>query len=154
MNSVEVVLEMHEVMSGAMIGVMRQMENIKQDLKHKHGYTANNNWQLHIDGALAEQALAKHQNIYYSKGVLRGNDVGEFEVRSTRHQNGSLIIHKDDKRDSFYYLLTGTENKWRIHGGMFARDAMQERYWSDPTGKNRPAYFVPQKDLVWHHEAS
>jgi hypothetical protein len=31
---------------------------------------------------------------------------------------------------------------------MFARDAKQPKYWNDPTGKGRPAYFVPQSDLI------
>lgn len=148
MNNVEVVLEMADLLTGGSIGIMRQIENIKNDLKHKHGYTANNNWQLHIDGALAEMALAKHLNVFYSKGFIRGGDVGDWEVRSTRHANGRLLIHQDDKPDKFYWLLTGTEHKWRIHGGMKAADAMKDCYWDDPTG-GRPAYFVPQRDLVF-----
>ena len=144
----EITLAYDEVLVGAQIGAMRQVENIKFGQPNKRGYRENNNWQLHIDGALAEMALAKHLGLYYSKGWIRAGDVGEFEVRSSKLSHARLIVHKDDKPDSWYWLLTGTENKWTVHGGMLAKDAMQEKYWDDPT-KGRPAYFVPQSDLRW-----
>ena len=31
---------------------------------------------------------------------------------------------------------------------MYGKDAKQTKYWADPQRTNRPAYFVPQLDLI------
>ena len=101
-----------------------------------------------IEGALGEIVIAKHFKIFWGKGSYGADDVGPYEVRQTHHAHGSLIVHPTDKDDKRYYLVTGILGNYVIRGYMYARDAKQQKYWSDPQGTNRPAYFVPQNDLI------
>ena len=49
-------------------------------------------------------------------------------------------------RGTDLFFPTGVNGRYRVHGGMYAREAKQEKYWKDPAG-GRPAYFVPQRSL-------
>ena len=51
-------LSYSEILQGAMVGVMRQVQNLKAGRTHRHGGSANNGWQMNIEGALGEMALA------------------------------------------------------------------------------------------------
>ena len=96
---------------------------------------------------MGEFALAKHLGIFWDgKGEWRMRDVGDFDVRTRSKDYYDLIVHDGDEDDRFIYLLTGVNGQYRVHGGMYAREAKQEKYWKDPAG-GRPAYFVPQRDL-------
>jgi len=145
---VEVRLTPAEMLLGAQAGAMRQIENLKTNgSKQTHGLETNaKDWQLHIEGVLKEQAVAKHLNRYWSGKGERGDvDVDDVDVRSTEYRNGCLIIHKSDPDDRFFYLVTGINGNYQIHGGMFAREAKQEEFWRSDLP--RPAFFVPQKSL-------
>jgi hypothetical protein len=145
---VEIQLTTSEMLLGAQAGALRQIENLRDDgSKPTHGLENNEkDWQLHIEGVLKEQAVAKHLNRYFSgKGKRGGVDVHDVDVRSTEHLDGCLIVHKSDPDDRFFYLVTGVNGTYKIHGGMYAREAKQEEFWR---GKiPRPAFFVPQASL-------
>ena len=148
---VEVRLSPAEMLLGAQAGAMRQIENLKTNgSKPTHGLETNaNDWQIHIEGVLKEQAVAKHLNRYWSgKGERGGIDVHDVDVRSTERRNGCLIIHKSDPDDRFFYLVTGINGVYQIHGGMYARDAKREEFWR--ADLPRPAFFVPQCALEDH----
>ena len=151
---VEVRLTPAEMLIGAQAGAMRQVENLKTNgSKPTHGLKNNaKDWQIHIEGVLAEQACAKYLNRYWSgKGERGGIDVYDVDVRSTRHKHGCLIIHKSDPDDRFFYLVTGMNGVYHVHGGMYAGEGKNDEWWREPVDQ-RPAFFVPQSHLRFKEE--
>ena len=140
-------LKGYEMMQGALCGIMRQLTNLKKGHKNAHGLGNGKDWQVNVEGALAEMALAKFLDVYWTNGEFRAPDVGVVDVRSTHHMNGCLIVHDEDDSGRVFWLLTGENGKYTIRGWMYGYEAQnKEKYWKDPVG-GRPAYFVPQSDL-------
>ena len=150
-KSVAVTLASGELHIAAEVGKMRELHAINTNAKHSYGseHSLIGRFDKHIEGAAAEMAVAKHLKVYWSGNLsnLFGSDVGEHEVRSTRRPNGALILHEDDTDDALFFLVTGTAPFLTIVGWIPARDGKQQRFWKDPTGNNRPAFFVPQSFL-------
>lgn len=137
-----------EILDAAAVGVQRQVQNIHHGARQKYGAGNAQNWQIALEGALGEKALAKYLGIYWAgKGALGAPDVGEHDVRTTAHHDGRLIVHPDDADDRFIWLLTGQYGEYMVRGGIQGKEAKQERWWCDPTGKGRHAYFIPQDRL-------
>ncbi len=138
-----------EILDAAAVGVQRQIQNIHHGARQKYGAGNSQNWQIALEGALGEKALAKYLGIYWAgKGGIGDPDVGEHDVRTTAHSEGRLIVHPDDHDDRFIWLLTGVYGQYTVRGGILGKDAKQERWWCDPTGKGRYAYFIPQERLT------
>ena len=71
-----------EIMQAATIGVMRRMQRLKSGYALAHGLKAGKDWQLMIEGALSECALAKFLNVYWvGCGEINDVDVGDVDVR-------------------------------------------------------------------------
>lgn len=144
----EVVLTFSELLLGSSAGCMRQVENIKLNRKDAYGAGTHNDWQLNIEGVLAEMALSKYLGVYWKgKGEFRETDVADVDVRSTGHQAGCLILHPEDPDERKFYLLVGSCGKYRVAGSIMGHEGKSEEFWSDPSGKGRWAYFVPQSRL-------
>ena len=136
-----------EIQVATIVGIQRQIEDIKWENHGKYKAERHLAWQRHIEGALAECALAKYLNVFWSKGKFNLPDVGEVDVRTTHYETGKLTLHKEDYDDRKYYLLTGLNGKYIIRGWLFAKDGKKNEYWLDPSGKQRWAYFIPQEKL-------
>jgi hypothetical protein len=136
-----------EIMQGALIGIMRQMQNIRDKRQHAYGTNDGQAWQVNIEGAIGELALAKHLGVYYAgTGIFRGTDVGKYDVRTTQYENGHLILHPDDPDDRIFWLLTGVCGRYIIRGNILGKDGKQEKWWGDKAG-GRAAFFIPQDAL-------
>lgn len=148
-NIVEVTLTMPEVMLGAAVGTMRQVGNLKHGLRHRYGTDNADSWTKHIEGACAEMALAKYLGLFWSGNVNdhEAADVAGYQVRQTAYPNGRLMLHPDDKDGEIFVLATGTAPKFTLRGWLAAKDGKLTQYWCDPTGMNKPAFFVPQNLL-------
>lgn len=144
---VEIKLANHEIFLAATGGIIRQVENMQKNRNAAHGAGHANDWQLSIEGCLGEYALAKHFGVYWSKGKLGDYDVGEVQVRTTAHETGRLILHKEDDDEQKFFLMIGVNGSYKIAGWITGKDGKQEEFWQDPTGKGRHAYFVPQNKL-------
>jgi hypothetical protein len=140
-------LTLCEMLMACVVGITRNLHNIKDKTPHAYGANDSNNWQINIEGALAECALAKALNVFWSSGKKRAPDVGIDDCRCTPCESGHLIIHREDDSKRKYYLLTGRNGKYNIRGWMRGEDAQDEKYWGDKANNNRPAFFVPQSDL-------
>ncbi len=126
---------------------MRQVENMKLGRKTAHGAKDSDSWQMHIEGALGECALSKYLDHHWSgKGVLRGCDVGDVDVRTASKDNYRLILHNEDPDDRVFWLLTGANGNYQIKGWIMGWQGKHEKYWTDPN-TGRPAFFVPQSAL-------
>ena len=145
----EVVLTPTEIMEAAFCGVLRVCKVLQEDRGETCGGVREEAWPRHIEGAMGERVLAKHLNIYWhGVGNICGTDVGEAtEVRTTKHSNGCLILHKNDADDKKYWLVTGAMGNYTVRGWMLGRDGKQDKYWSDPQETDRWAFFVPQSEL-------
>ena len=137
-----------EIQMAAQQATLRILQCRRDGAKHRYGAKDTETWQMGIEGALGELVIAKHFGIFWGKGSYGTDDVGPYEVRQTPLAHGKLIIHPGDKDDKRYYLVTGVLGTYYIRGYMYARDAKNPKYWSDPQGTNRPAFFVPQSDLI------
>lgn len=144
---VEVSLSPSEMMTAALAGVMRQVENCKRSRTPRFGAGATNDWQLHIEGCLGEYAIAKYLGAFWpGKGRLRTADVGDMDVRTRSRDGYELIVHDSDPDHRVFWLVCGSNGKYRVKGWIFGRDAKKDSYWKDPAG-GRPAYFVPHSAL-------
>jgi hypothetical protein len=139
-----------EIQMAALVGTQRTVQCIQNGSKHRYGAKDTNAWQMSIEGAMGECALAKHLGIFWSKGTPGATDVGPHDVRQTHYANGQLIVHPTDDDNRRFYLVTGLLGKYAIHGYMHGKDAKQQKYWADPQNTGRWAYFVPQSDLIWN----
>lgn len=143
----EIELTFAEIQMATVIGVQRQIEDIKWGNFGKYGAKKHLGWQNHIEGALSECALAKFLNVYWSKGKYDQPDVYNVDCRVTHLPNGRLILHQADDDNRKFYLLVGLNGKYDIKGYILGKDGKKSQFWGDPSGENRPAYFVPQEYL-------
>ena len=136
-----------EIMQGALVGVMRMVQNLKNGNRDKHGAERGPGWQYNIEGALGEMALAKFLGTYWAgTGVYRAPDVGDQDVRTASMDGGCLILHPADPDDRVFWLLTGQRGIYTVCGCIRGADGKKQEYWRDPAG-GRPAFFVPQSAL-------
>ena len=138
-----------EILRAAIVGVMRQVRGLQEGLVATDGAKKSQYWQIHIDGALGECALAKHLGLYWSGvGELRQTDVGGttgVDVRTRSEHHLDLVIKDKDPDDRRFYLVTGSYGSYQVHGWIMGRDGKQQKWWSDAGG--RQLYFVPQSEL-------
>ena len=148
--SIKVQLSMEEIRKAAGIGVARQVQNIEKGRKPRYGAGKSNDWQLHIEGCLAEYAVAKLFGVtdYDGKvGDLSPGDVGRLEVRSSSYFKAQLVVHPEDSEDSAFILVRGNNGSYWIEGWMLGRDAKKKEYWKEIHNNGRPAYFVDYFEL-------
>ncbi len=137
-----------EMWQAASVGIMRQIGNLKRNRKPRHGCRADDVWNIHIEGACAEFAVAKVMGHFWSGAIddLGADDAGPLQVRHTPLVEGRLIIHPTDRDDRAYVLVRGAAPCMEIAGWIMGADAKRQEWWDDPTG-GRPAFFVPASAL-------
>ena len=146
MSKPKIVLSSTQILMAAQVGVMRRVQFLKRNAVAVYG--AETNWQMQIEGALSEYALSKYLGIYWEGvGIIDGDDVGDQDVRVTEYDHGSLILHPRDADDKKFWLLTGKNGTYTIQGHILGKDGKQDKYWKEKVA-GRPAFFVPQSDLV------
>lgn len=138
-----------EIILGAMAGVHRRVEYLKSGLSNRYQPSMEQIWGAQIEGALAEQALAKGLNKYFSgKGEFGQSDLDEnIECRATSWPDGRLILHDADKDEARYYLLVGEVGHYRIIGSIYGWEGKKKEYLDDPNQTGKSAYYVPQSEL-------
>lgn len=141
-------------MLGAFAGVGREINALKNRRPSAHGNSERKAWSQHIDGALAEMAVAKLLDRYWCNPIVDRSlrelsDVStDVQVRSTANPVGSLILHPHDLDDARFYLVITSPTpspRFLIVGWIAARDGKQQRFWR--TDRPNPAYFIPQEVL-------
>jgi hypothetical protein len=144
----EVTLTSSEVFLASMVGARRRIAAVYQNQSRDVFAGEDFNWQTDIEGACAEMAVAKALGIYWSGPVntFKAPDVGEFQVRHTRLQSGSLIIRPSDRDVERFVLVTGKIPRFVVHGWILAADAKKERFLTAPNGKPS-CWMVPQSEL-------
>lgn len=109
-----------------------------------------------LKSAYAELAVAKYTEAYWNGNLqnFKAADAGKLQVRSTDHENGSLIIHRNEKdKDEDIFVLAVTneirlgEVKVKLMGWILGEDGKRGRFWKKPREDRPAAFFVNQSAL-------
>ena len=144
---IKIELSMAEIQIASMVGIQRQIEDIKNKKQSFKGESQASAWQRHIEGSLSECALAKHFNVYWSKRPYPLPDVYEYEVRSTPYMSGVMPIIPEDSDDRKYFLLTGINGSYIIRGWLYGKDCKRQEWWRELQPGRPPCFCVPQSAL-------
>lgn len=145
--TIRVSLTPAEMMQAALVGVMRQVSNLRDGRKDAHGFDGDG-WSVHVEGAAGELAVAKALDKFWSgnQGNLKADDVGTLQVRTRSRPGYELVVHDRDPDERPFVLARGRAPHFEIVGWLMGREAKRPEFWKDPAG-GRPAYFVPDAAL-------
>jgi hypothetical protein len=140
----KVQLTRFEVFAAAMVGVRRRLASMGPAYAPGADF-----WRIDIEGACAEQAVAKALGVYWDSSVntFKLPDLpASLQVRHTELDNGSLIVRPGDADGERFLLVTGRAPVFHLRGWLHGYEAKQRYYLKSPNGKD-DAYFVPQSAL-------
>jgi hypothetical protein len=140
-------LDWMEMFAAAMTGVMRQIKHRTRGDRPKWNAPIAGGWERDIEGACAEKYAAKQLRAYWFDGLNGETDVGPYQVRHTSLPDGRLMLHPEDKDGEVFILVVGRAPAFQLVGWCFGYEGKKQDYWSDPTGADRSAFFVPRKVL-------
>ena len=134
-------------------GMRRQSVNEAKGLRGRNGGASfgNKALEIHLLGAAGEMAVASHLGmksfLYQATEAERGScDLPNIDVKTRSKAAYDLIVQKNEPPEKKYILVTIQDKTTLIHGWIYGKEAMQEKFWADPA-KGRPAYFVPKENL-------
>lgn len=146
---IDVTLSWQEVRIAAEVAAVRRASAIKNGRNHRHGALALT-LDDELNGVLGEIACCKWLGVWWPNfGLVPGDiDCGVCEVRAVDQFDKRLILHPDDKGHLPWVLAVVEQPPLvRLKGWIIGDDGKQDKYWSDPTGRERWAYFVHAVDL-------
>lgn len=138
-----------EMRIAATVGIERRLRAISRHRQHRWAWNGTGVWNIDIQAAGAELALAKLLGRYWNDTAEPDDagDVGErVQVRWTRYDDGCLLLHPEDPDEHYYFLAVGSMPRYTIAGYIRGADGKRQRYWRPNI--DRPAYFVPQAALI------
>lgn len=149
---IAVELEMYELIGAVDTIAKRMIVSDAQRLNHASTYrrTFLERVEEELVGACGEIAFCKSLGRYWAPTVNTFHvtaDVGtKTEIRSTRHDNGGLIVRDNDDPARCYVLVTGSPPRMTVRGWAWGHEVAQDRYRWNPGG-HREAWRMPQTDL-------
>lgn len=145
--TIEVSLSKMEALMAVNVGLMRHFSSLFAGRADKHG--AREAWDLHIEGACGELAVAKVTGAYWDAAidVFKRPDVGGLQVRTRSRHDYELIVRVNDRDSDRFVLVTGRCPRYVIRGFIVGADAKQQR-WLKAHGDREEAYFVPHDALT------
>ena len=147
--TIEIILTASELMVAATVGAMRRIKSLQSGLnKNKHAMKSD--WATDIDGAAAEIAVAKHFQIYWGPSIdtFKEPDVGVYQVRSTCHQQGCLIVRENDSDAEKFILVIALPPVYRIVGMIQGADAKLQKFYRAADDRGVGCWWVPQESLA------
>jgi hypothetical protein len=141
-------LTLLEIAQTANLGLEARITSLAKDHRPRYGAQREGGWQIQIEGKLGEHAFSKVSGEPWTgRDRIGGPDVGrDWQVRTTRHEEGCLIVHPADLSSERFVLLVGADGHYEIRGWVYGWEAKRPEYWHDP-GSGRAAYWVPQAML-------
>ena len=141
-----------EMMIAHMVAGQRIVLNAKNGAKPKHGAPEGiAGDMIHVLSTRGEMVVAKAFNLYWSgaSGDYKAVDVGGLiEVRTVPVSTHRLMLHPDDKELPTVLVDASRSPEFRLCGWLMGQDGKRQDWWEDPTGKDRPAFFVPHASLL------
>lgn len=146
----KVTLNASELQHAAFVGCRRQIEAMCAGRQHIAGFDGIG-WDLHIEGACGELAVAKALNVHWGGAVNTfklGDDVegAGLQVRTRSKHGYELLVRPGDAPDAAYVHVTGVAPDFVVHGWLFGREAQQPEFLQTYGGRPK-AYFVHPKHL-------
>lgn len=145
-----VTLTESEMLQAVHVGALRQIAAIRKKLRDRHGAHPHLSWELHIQGACGELAVAKATGRYWPASVntfKQDGDIGlSLQVRTRTLDKYDLIVRDDDRDDDVFVLVTGLPPTMRVRGWLYGKEAKQNVYRASH-GDRDEAYFVPARNL-------
>lgn len=138
--------ERKELTTIVLAGTLRRIDHMFNGGNYSR-WKAFDNWDIDINGAIGEAAVARYLNSYWAPGVAGAPDLPEAEVRTTTRNNGCLILHKENDDLSVFVLVVVNGNTAKIVGWIRGADGKLDQYWRDDD-RVQPAFFVPQSALA------
>ena len=149
--SYQVILKPDEFFLAANAGLMRYVQNIKQDRHHRFKMPESDSFYNGIQGAVGEYAVAKAFRLYWAgKGEIRASDVLDFQVRTAPPYAKNLLLHEDDSDEDVFWFVKGQRLNYQVMGWCYGKEGKLPKYWTtEYNGKQirEPCYFVPETDL-------
>lgn len=149
-EGIRVQLSWNEVHMAATVGILRNIQALKQGRPQCHGAKDEEMWRYHVEGAAGELAFSKAMNIHWEahSNVFKVPDIGSnLQIRTRSHDDWDLIVRDNDSDDEIFILLVGEIPNYRVVGWIRGVDAKRAEWYKDMGKRGKPAYFVPQEYL-------
>ncbi len=144
-----ITLNLHEMAIAAQVGARRQIEARSKKLRDKHGFSGDDSWMVHIEGACGELCAAKAigRAWEYPIGTFKkGGDVGRIQVRTRSNVDWDLNVRKDDRDEDIFVLVVGVAPTFNVVGWLHGGDCKRVGWWG--TYDHRPeCWWVKQSFL-------
>jgi hypothetical protein len=145
----DVELSPSDVVNATVRGCARQFYALLRGRRDKFPLHASG-LRLHVDGAGAENAFAVWLGVDLPPLTdaldSKTGDVAGYQVRSTTHDRGCLIVYPHDPQ-GVYVLVVGSLPRFRICGWTTARDGRQPQFWRNDPGVGKASHWIPQPVL-------
>jgi hypothetical protein len=138
----------------------RRAFNDEIGARDKHGEHGRRDGERnHLIGAFGERALALAMGAPWApetRGNYAAKDVRTYQVRTVTEAHRRLYLFKEDRDADVFIsvLLDGTPRDWEhaiLRGWLTGAQGKQAQWWqslaSDPRGRGRWAYFVPNVEM-------
>jgi hypothetical protein len=145
-KSIRVQLAAHELLRAATEGCRRYIEDRLKGLPDRRRAKNKDDWQIDIEGAMAEYAFAKGMDIEWKPAGMKQVDVANIQVKHTVLRNGCLLIKPWDPLEDMYVLVTGRLPVFMLRGWILGAKAKTVGTWRDPRGWGG-AWYVTQAAL-------
>jgi hypothetical protein len=149
--AIPIELDEGEWRQAALVGVMRNIEDILAGRKHRGGAQPKDGWRYNIEGACGELVVAKYLRTPWSGalGDLKAADVGRrIQVRTRSRHDYELFVYRNDPPEHAFVLVTGLAPRFVLRGWCYGSEGKEWGRWWAPPGREY-AFFVSQDDL--HH---
>jgi hypothetical protein len=139
-----------EIAMCAGVGVRRKVESLRTSLSPLHKFDAHGGFEIDIQGACGEYAVAKALGLAWngSVGSFKLPDVGPYQVRtkvSTNYQG--LALRTNDKDDEITILVEGRVPNFELKGWICNANGKQKRFEKVIQSGRPPAFLVPPAEL-------
>jgi hypothetical protein len=143
-----------EILHAAIAGVSRNVTALRDGRQLEAG-RVDAGWERHVNGAIAEYAVARELGCCWSPavGVLdthTGDLPDGIHVKSTTRADGSLIVREHDPDELAYVLVILALPEARVAGWLSGIEAKVPAYFCEADrarGIHQAAYFVPAGEL-------
>lgn len=152
---IPVTLRNDEMAAAVQGGGFRHIRALATGLRDKFDSPYARSFGPHVDGALAELAVAKQYGFYWSPTSVEDfkaldGDAGPLQVRSTTRSDGRLIVRPNDPDDRVFVFVVNKPPRFYLSGWLTGADAKRPE-WARNGGEFflvAPASLNPMGDLT------
>lgn len=139
-----------EIAMCAGVGVRRKVESLRTSLSPLHKFKAHGGFEIDIQGACGEYAVAKALGLPWngSVGSFKLPDVGPYQVRTkvSTHYQG-LALRENDRDEDVTILVEGQVPEFELKGWICNADGKQKRFERTIQSGRPPVFLVPPQSL-------